>query len=119
MPSDLQGQVRTSFFVAEKVALPTKYDHGDTLIVKHYAALEALLYPKQAFSKMHCSKCEFLLGLFLQGDGEAGLAGLCRIVEGGAFTGAFAGAEEKSLFSFFREASEAGFPGGIGANFKI
>ena len=58
-------------------------------------------------------------GIFLERDGELGLAGLLRIVE--SFSGAigFAGFEIKAALHAVRETGEPGFAIDVGADLKI
>ncbi len=60
-----------------------------------------------------------LLRFFAQHDGELGLTGFGRVIEGRAFAIAFGGAEKESLPRVVGKADEAGLAIGIGADFEI
>jgi len=57
--------------------------------------------------------------LFLEGDGECGLAGLDRIVECRALTFALRGAEKQSLLDFVGQSDEASLARGVGPHFQV
>ena len=59
------------------------------------------------------------LGLLAQGDGELRSAGGSGIVEGFGGAIAFGGFEVEAVLDALREAGEAGFAVGVGADFQV